>query len=216
MNDRHCEQSDTLFFAPYIPSKLVVRKQKTDLQKPVLSKNTISILLILLFHFGYSSLLYYLLDGLLIKDRILSSMIIGIFPAVFSVMGITSEKFTNFIEITKPKKTAIHILEKGLQINDDFSLWTDIKKINYKRMTKNKTAIHSPNLKIYFKNGTTREEKFGSKNPGHQKSFLLALAWTSEHTEVEIQTDNQNEYTLLASVVNNYENMKLEKPYYLL
>jgi hypothetical protein len=215
MNERHCQQTDTLFFAPYVPSKLVAKKQKNENSDPLLSKNTISIILILLFYVGYGSLAYSLLNGLLIKDRVLSSIIIGIFPAIVSVMGITSEKFTQFLGITKPKRTAIHIFEEGIQIGDSLFEWSEIIKIQYKRKIKNKTDGSSPQVKLYLQNGNVIQEKFDSKSSEHQKSFLLALAWASQYTKIDFHTENQQEYALLVSVVNNYENMKLEKPHYL-
>ncbi|WP_338813496.1 hypothetical protein V9L05_19110 [Bernardetia sp. Wsw4-3y2] len=211
MNNRHCEQTDTLFFAPYIPSKLVAKRKKDQNSEPLLNKNTISILLILLFYGIYSSSIYLLVEDLLLftRDRILYSVIIGFFPAVLSVMGLTSEKFTNLIGITKSKKTDIHILEEGLQIDDILFAWSNIEKIEYRRAAKEENNLVSPQIKIFLQNGNTIQEKFETKNPEHQKSFLLALAWASEQTKVEFYTKSQQEYALLVSVEKNYKNMKL-------
>ncbi len=210
INNSHCKQTDTLFFAPYIPTQLVAKRKKADNSEPLLSKNSISILLILFFYGMYGSSIYFLLeDFLLFKDRILSSMLIGIFPAFLSVMGITSNKFKQFIGIKKPKETDIYIIEEGLQINDTLFVWSNIEKIEYQRTVKEGNSFTSAKIKICLKNGNTVQEKFDTKSPEHQKSFLLALAWASEHTKVEFYTENQQEYALLISVEKNYENMKL-------
>jgi len=210
MNNRHCQQTDTLFFAPYIPSKLVAKRKKDQNSEPLVSKNTISILLILFFYGIYGSSIYLLLEDLLLfRDRILFSVMIGAFPAVLSVMGLTSEKFTTFLGITKPKKTDIHILEEGFQLDDILFAWSEIEKIEYRRTIKERNNLSSPQIKIFLQNGNTIQEKFETKNSEHQKSFLLALAWASEHTKVEFYTQSQQEYALLVSVEKNYENMKL-------
>ncbi|WP_338764336.1 hypothetical protein WAF17_21510 [Bernardetia sp. ABR2-2B] len=209
MNNRHCEQIQTLNFVPLPPPQLIAKKKEQKLIAE-LKDSMINPLpaLILPFVFGFIS--YYIAES----DKsgaVLIGTTIGLCLGVF--IGWLSK--TQVIkEFTGHKSTSFSIYESYMEIENVKFYWNEIEQINFKRTmlvefddrygTK-KASSHYPSLEIYLNNGEFLERELPTTNYPKIKPFLFGLAWASQFTSIFFYTEHEKEYGLVQSFDRNYK-----------
>lgn len=213
MNNRHCEQNQTLKFIPFPPPQLIAKKKAqkliAELKDSIINPLPIFILTIL---FGFIG--YYLAE-----PEKFGFIIMGI------ILGIL---IGTLLQTTKIKKVLrlggeeVRIYESYIETENVKFFWNEIEQIHFRRTmyvvinTKNmeeKGYSHTPKLGIRLKNGRYTEIELATKNYPSIKSFLFGLAWASQFVNISFYTEHEKEYGLIKSFDRNYQgNIEIGEP----
>ncbi|WP_375560706.1 hypothetical protein ACE193_23930 [Bernardetia sp. OM2101] len=209
MNQKHCNQTETLGFVPTpIPTLRAKKKAR--------GKNNDDKLI---FEIGNSNILYLLfivpvilsLVGININHWVASLFILA---AIFSYVGLLIIIYTKKLKENKlirkalrVHKNTVKVLETGIELqNDKFYSYYEIQKIEYVKKKNldfsfKQTDIY---LNLYLKNGEVIKQELPSKSYENTKSFLFALAWAAQFTEIHYYTRDKKEIGIAKSIQRNY------------
>ncbi|PIY10460.1 MAG: hypothetical protein COZ18_05925 [Flexibacter sp. CG_4_10_14_3_um_filter_32_15] len=211
MNQKHCNQTETLGFVP-APIPTLRAKKKTR------GKNNDDKLI---FEIGNSNIKFLYL--LFIVPVILSLVgininhwVAGLFvlAAILSYIGLLTIIYTKKLKennlirkALRVHKNTVKVLETGIEIqNDKFYSYYEIQKIQYinKSTWDFLVNLSEKYIAIYLKNGEVITQKLPSKRYEQNKPFLFALAWAAQFTELHFYTEVQQELGLVKSIERNY------------
>ena len=208
MNQKHCNQIETLGF---VPTPLPILKAKKKIKKR--DKNDKLI-------FGFESnisaivkLLPSLLPSLFIplittvgrsNDYSIFSILLCFLIPFITALGLQIKKIREFLKLDK--KT-VRIFGEGIEVqNDGFYTYSEIEKIEYvKKNSIDNSKNKSPYLIIYLKNKETIKQELPSKSHKNMRPFLHALSsWVANFTQVHCYIEDKKELETIKKIERNY------------
>ncbi len=217
MNNRHCQQNETLKFIPFPPPQLIAKKKEQKLIAE-LKESTINPFPIFILSFVFGFIGYSIAESEKIAFLFIGTAIgfsLGILIGWLSKTQVVKE-------FTGQKSTSFSIYESYMEIENVKFYWNEIEQINFRRTmlvefddrygTK-KASSHYPSLEIYLNNGEFLERELPTTNYPKIKPFLFGLAWASQFTSIYFYTEHEKEYGLAQSFDRNYQGtIKIGEP----
>ncbi len=207
MNEKHCEQNQTLENVPVLPSKLVAKKTKEEVIAELSNKginfHIVIPIMTLTFLFSFFCLGFTEfgknLEKTLISVTILS-FLVG-FVSSFITLNRKVKK------IVGDDKNDVRLFKNRLEIGKETFLWNDIEQIKYQReMYVNETdnarqnLSRTPFLLIYFRNKTFIKRNLTTKSHKKTEKLLVGLEKISHFKEVFFYSENPKELEVMRNI----------------
>ena len=226
MNERHCEQNQTLSSVPALPSKLTIKNRSEEIIAQLKNKGvnfTIVVAVIILsFLFSFfglaTSSTFFSFD---VKATLIASLLTTITIGILSAVITVTNKFKSLIG---SNKNDIRLFRNRIEIGKDSFSWSDIKQIKYQREVSTSTyEIHgsleteitsyTPYLLIYFNKGKFVNYRLPTNSYKQSKLFLEGLARISHFTQVFFYSENYTELRTINLIQSSCDgNIQVGKP----
>ena len=207
MEEKHCEQSQTLETVPTLPSKLIAKKTKEEVIAELLYRGNIfytvlpTLILTFLTSFG-------ILKETIYAQNIENAVSVSIMVSIVSTFAISFFTATDaFNEFVGNTKNNVRLFKNRIEINKDFFLWNDIEQIKYQREMyineddKMKPHLsHTPFILIYFKGGSFIKQDLATKKHRETEKFLIGLEKISHFKQVFFYSENPIELEVMRNI----------------
>jgi hypothetical protein len=201
MNQKHCNQTETLGFVPLQEKEFKARKKDTLLFEIPTSKNDVVVVKIYsvafsLIIFLFASIFFFLAENIIIEAAVLgisSVLMIGVFLLIRQVKK-------DFIK----GAASIKIMGENILLHNDISGDELIKKVEYKSQKPFVGAKRLRVLRIYSNEKEHNEYHIESKYP-YNINFLRNLMEISKFTPVIFYSEDEKEHQFLEEKKEEYD-----------
>ena len=202
MNERHCEQNQTLDAVPALPSKLIAKKTKEEiiaelrneeLNFTIIFSLTISTFFISVFSLSNSAFSFLLNTTAVFIISLFITLLVGFVSTLIAIF-------------TTSTKNDIRIFKDRIEIGKEIFYWKDIKQINFQRemeYIRENPASKTPTLFIYFHDQTYHKRNLPTKDYATIELFLKGLANISKATRVFLYSEQSQEYIVIKKIKEN-------------
>ncbi len=223
MNERHCEQNQTLDTIPALASRLVSKKIKdeliTELKHGGVVFQAVLVTLVVSFLVSLSALqqtVYQVDTEAIGAFSILISACLGFIVGVITA----NDSFDELMGLTKNN---VRLFTNRIEIGKDSFSWSDIKQVKFQREMEvipngnYPTTSKIPTLFIYFHDETRQIKNLPTKDYATIELFLKGLAKISNFTEVYLYSEQSQEYIIIKRIKENTKgNIIVGEPFRLL
>ncbi|WP_338813007.1 hypothetical protein V9L05_16870 [Bernardetia sp. Wsw4-3y2] len=199
MNERHCEQYQTLDSIPTLPSKLVAKKRVEQLLSELRDSSSSGIINLLSFIFTFFAcgltlhkLMFFQLDIAMLFGGIVGIIIVSI-TSLFT----SSRKFKR---ITRQDKNDVRLFYTHIEVGKDSFSWNDIEQIKYQRVISGVTNAEFSSLLIYLKSDQFFKTDLPINNTLEVRKFLIGFGQIPRFVEVFFYSDDRYEHRLLLEI----------------
>ena len=203
MDERHCEQSETLEDIPQVESNLVAKKIEEEIIfKKNKKVNVLKIVFLTMILSFYPFELLLLMSGLFSNE--ISVILASFFGSILFGLGLGHIISTSFFrEITGLERKLITISHTELKIGKEKYLLKNIRQIKFQRQMEyigERPVSKIPTLFIYFQDGKRIIENFPTKDYQSAEAFLEGLAKISKFVEVYFYSEQSQEHIVIKCI----------------
>ena len=210
MEEKHCEQNQTLDTVPVLPVKLIVKKETTQLIAELLSSKInfqVVIPSAIITFIITSFAILALKGGFKIELPFSIAFWMGLLSVIVSAILCYMPRFRN---ITGNHKDDVRIFKNYVELGRRRISSARIKQIKYQR----EVRVYSVDMKeyyssvvpcvlIYFDNGRFVKKDLPTEDYKKTANFLKGLERISYFKEVFFYSENQNEYETMQRIQSN-------------
>ncbi|WP_338792052.1 hypothetical protein [Bernardetia sp. MNP-M8] len=210
MNERHCEQNQTLDTIPALASRLVSKKIKdeliTELKHGGVVLQAVLVTLVVSFLVSLSALQQTVYQG---DTEAIGAFSILISACLGFIVGVITAN-DSFDELMGLTKNNVRLFTNRIEIGKESFVWSDIEQIKYQRemyvseSTKVKQNFsHIPFLLIYFNNDSVLKKNLATKSHSKTEKLLMGLEKISYFKNVSFYSENPQELKVMHNIKRN-------------
>ncbi|WP_338813000.1 hypothetical protein V9L05_16850 [Bernardetia sp. Wsw4-3y2] len=209
MEERHCEQNQTLETVPVLPSKLIAKNRTNELIYE-LSNNDFA---------GYLAFFSALVSfGIIFPNMtdILYDLTMPFVSVASVFIGFVVFHFAStseFKNILGKHKDDIRLFRNRIELELLDFYFQDITQIKFQRQYSLHNPSSSSSILIYFKDGDFMKKELKIRSAKETQNFLIGLEKISHLVEIFFYSENRDEYQFMLNLeANSNGNIQLGEP----